>query len=213
MNKGRFISLEGGEACGKTTQGNLIQEYLNSKNIPYITSREPGGTPTGEMIRDILQHHASGEELSYCTEVLLFAASRAQHVDKVIKPNLEKGKWVICDRFQDSSTVYQGAGRELGAELVLKAAEISVRNNWPDITFFLDCPREISYERLHGRGQKLDTFEKEAESFHQRVYDAYKGLAQKNPDRIKSIDASKNPEEMFNQIQPYLEQLVIEYKS
>lgn len=207
--RGVFVTLEGAEGCGKSTQSGLLAAFLREKGLEVVTSREPGGTPTGEMIRDILQHHASGEDIAPAAEVLLFAASRAQHLANVILPALERGAWVVCDRFVDSSLAYQGGARELGFEPVLAANEIALGGVWPDVTFWLDVPLETALGRVVARGAHPDRFESEETAFHQRVHDAYGALAERFPERILRLDAAAAPEtvfaELLRSLGPFLE--------
>lgn len=205
MARGVFISLEGAEGCGKSTQSDLLASHLRSRGLEVVTTREPGGTPTGEMIRDILQHHASGENIAPGAEVLLFAASRAQHVANVIRPALVRGAWVVCDRFVDSSLAYQGGARGLGLEPVLAANEIALAGVWPDVTFWLDLPLESALARVVARGEHPDRFESEETAFHQRVHEAYARLAARFPERIVRLDALKTAEEVFADLLTALE--------
>lgn len=187
--RGRFISLEGPEGCGKSTQAGLLAAYLREHGLTVRMTREPGGTPTGEMIREILQHHASGEDISPEAEVLLFAASRAQHVARVIRPALERGEWVICDRFVDSSLAYQGAARGMGIETVLAANEVALGGLWPDVTLWFDLPVDVALTRVVSRGADADRFESETRAFHQKVAEGYRELAKRFPERIVRVDA------------------------
>ncbi len=200
IEPGKFISLEGGEGCGKSTQASLLKSELESRDISVVMTREPGGTPTGEMIRDMLQHHASGEDISPIAEVMLFAASRAQHVNNVIRPALAEGKWVICDRFVDSSLAYQSGGREIDLERVLRVNEIALDGCWPDCTLWFDLPLEQSHGRMAERGAAPDRFESEARIFHQRVGEMYVQLHQRFPDRIQRIDARHSVEEVASEV-------------
>ncbi len=203
--RGVFISLEGAEGCGKSTQSALLADFLRVKGLEVVTTREPGGTPTGEMIRDILQHHASGEDIAPGAEVLLFAASRAQHVAHVIRPALERGDWVVCDRFVDSSLAYQGGARGLGIDTVLAANEIALDGVWPDVTFWLDLPLDAALGRVVARGAHPDRFESEETAFHQRVHDAYAALAVRFPERIVRLNAAAAPEAVFAELLEGLE--------
>ena len=197
---GRFISLEGSEGCGKSTQAQLLCRRLEAAGLEVLTTREPGGTPTGEMIRNILQHHASGEDIAPEAEVLLFAASRAQHVAHVIRPALERGDWVICDRFVDSSLAYQGGARGLGIDPVLHANEVALAGLWPDRTFWFDLPVETALARVVARGAHPDRFESEEIDFHQRVADAYRDLAARFPDRMIAIPSTDDPDRIFERV-------------
>ena len=165
-----------------------------------VLTREPGGTPTGEMIRNMLQHHASGEDIAPTTEVLLFAASRAQHVRHVIRPALEAGKWVICDRFVDSSLAYQSGGRGIELEEVLTVNAFALEDCWPAKTLWFDLPVEQALERVSDRGEAPDRFESEQLAFHQRVALTYQALAKRFDDRYVRIDASEDLEGVTDQV-------------
>ncbi len=199
-SKGRFISLEGCEGCGKSTQAVLMKTQLEALGVTVIMTREPGGTPTGEMIRDMLQHHATGENITPAAEVLLFAASRAQHVTNVIRPALEQGHWVICDRFVDSSLAYQAGGRGIPLEQVLAVNEYALDGCWPDVTLWFDVTVETALERMADRGAHPDRFESEAGSFHQKVAQMYGVLHKCFKDRIVRLDASQSIEDIAAQV-------------
>jgi dTMP kinase len=205
MPRGRFISLEGNEGCGKSTQTSFLRERLEAAGHRVVLAREPGGTPTGEMIRDLLQHHASGEDIRPRAEVMLFAASRAQLVDNVIRPALERGDWVICDRFVDSSLAYQGFGRGIGLETVLRVNEIAVAECWPDVTFWFDLPVHTALERIAGRGGRPDRFESEERAFHERVAEGYRCLASHFSERFQWVDADRPAEQIAEELWRRLE--------
>lgn len=198
--RGIFITFEGPEGSGKSTQVKLLVEKLLEKGVDVVCVREPGGTPTGEAIRGLLQHHASGEPIAPTTEVLLFAASRAQLVSHRILPTLEAGTWVISDRFADSTTAYQGYGRGFDVEAMLDINSFAVQGLVPDYTFLLDLPVEEGLERITRRSEitekALDRIESEAISFHQRVREGYLQLAQRYKDRFTVVDALQEPEVM-----------------
>lgn len=204
--EGVFLSLEGPEGCGKSTQGALLADWLRSFGLSVVTTREPGGTPTGEMIRDILQHHASGEEIAEETEMLLFAASRAQHVAHVIRPALQQGTWVVCDRFVDSSLAYQGVARGMGLDRVLEANELALNGLWPNITLWFDLSVETCLERVSARKGRPDRFEAEAPVFHRKVSEAYAQLADRFADRFVRIPAADGVEVIAKRVQDVLRQ-------
>lgn len=204
--RGRFLSLEGSEGCGKSTQAERLADALRGRGARVVMTREPGGTPTGEMIRDILQHHASGEDISPAAEVLLFAASRAQHVTHVIRPALERGDWVICDRFLDSSLAYQGGARGFGIDEVLDANRLALDGLWPDLTLWFDLPVESALARVVARGAHPDRFESEELAFHHRVAEAYAELTRRFPERIFPVAAEAGPDEVFGQVWAQIEQ-------
>lgn len=193
---GGFISFEGGEGCGKSTQVTLLRQNLLERGHEVVLTREPGGTPTGEMIRDILQHHASEEDICVPAEILLFAASRAQHVAHVIRPALERGAWVLCDRFVDSSLAYQAGGREMDLETVLMVNETALAGTWPECTIWYDLPFEVATARMVERGAPPDRFESEQGEFHQRVASMYAELATRFPERIQRVNADQSIEEV-----------------
>lgn len=205
--KGLFITVEGGDGAGKSTQIRNIESFFSEKGFSVLHTREPGGTRIGEMLREILLDR-SNTEMDAVTEMLIYAASRAQHVRELIVPALESGSVVICDRFVDSSIAYQGFGRELG-EMV---AEVNMRATGglrPDITFWLDIDPKLGKERAAGAGS-LDRLELEKLDFHYRLYEGYKSLAGSEPERIKRIDASRTKDEMRDEIYSFLEALCAE---
>lgn len=198
MNTPRFISLEGCEGCGKSTQAAVLRDWIQAKGGEVVMTREPGGTPTGEMIRDLLQHHVSGEAIAPTTEVLLFAASRAQHVAHVIQPALEAGKWVVCDRFLDSSLAYQAGGRGIDLEEVFSVNAFALQGCLPSLTLWFDVPVETALARVADRGEQPDRFESENIAFHTRVSEAYAKLHQRFPDRVVRIDSGGDVESVSN---------------
>ena len=197
MSKGYFITFEGPDGCGKTTQIELVKEYLSSKGFDIVLTREPGGTPISEKIRAILLDPDNKEE-SGVTEALLYAASRAQHVAEKIKPALEEGKVVLCDRFMDSSLAYQAYARGLGED-VISINMFAIQGCSPDLTIFLDLDPEIGQKRQVERG-KLDRLEQEGLSFQKKVYDGYQQLIKKYPDRIKVVNADRDPDSISKDI-------------
>lgn len=198
--RGIFLSLEGPEGCGKSTQAGLLKTWLEERGKTVVLTREPGGTPTGEKIREILQHHASGEPIAVPAELLLFAASRAQLVANVIRPALDRGEWVLCDRYIDSSLAYQGYGRETSVRDLLNLNEFAVGGLWPERTLFFNLSVEEAFARVHSREGELDRFEAEEKQFHQRVLDGYQQLASRFEDRYRTIDASQSIEDVFAQV-------------
>lgn len=197
MSKGYFITFEGPDGCGKTTQIERLREYLSSKGFDIVLTREPGGTPISEKIRAILLDPENKEE-SGVTEALLYAASRAQHVAEKIKPALEEGKIVLCDRFMDSSLAYQAYARDLGED-VISINMFAIQGCSPDLTIFLDLDPEIGQKRQVERG-KLDRLEQEGLSFQKKVYDGYQQLIKKYPDRIKVVNADRDPDSISKDI-------------
>lgn len=204
MTRGRFITLEGPEGAGKTTQARRLIARLKSAGLDVVYTREPGGTPTGEAIRELLQHDKAGEPLCPETEIFLFAASRAQLVRRVILPALAGGKVVVCDRFVDSTTAYQGYGRGFDIEQVLAINAFAIDGAVPDLTLLLDVPVELGLDRVHGRQQALfadmDRIEREERAFHERVRGGYLALARRFEGRFRVIDATRSPEEVEQEV-------------
>lgn len=207
MTKGLFISVEGSDGSGKSTQLENIKKYYENKGVTILATREPGGTKISEKLRTILLDKAN-TEMSPVTEMMIYAASRAQLVEEVIKPALERGEVVICDRFIDSSIAYQGYGRGLG-DMVESVNLYAIGGVMPDLTIFLDLDPELGRQRVQSRyGQEqMDRLEQEKMDFHYRVYEGYKALAKAYPDRIVSIDASRSIEEMRDDIYAKLDKL------
>lgn len=191
MVRGRFITFEGCEGSGKSTQLKLLSAYLDKEGIPYVTTREPGGSPIAEDIRKII---LDGKNMAMCDEceAMLYAASRIQHIKEKVLPALEAGKLVICDRFIDSSLAYQGFARGLGfdyiAEINKKAFELCT----PDLTIFFDITPDKAFERKHG-ADPSDRIELQGASFHGRVYEGYMQLLQKYP-RICAVECADDAE-------------------
>ena len=196
--KGLFITVEGTDGAGKSTQIQLLTDYLKSKGRNVILKREPGGTDISEKIRELILD-VNNKEMSDVAEALLYAASRAQLVHQVIKPALEKGEVVICDRFVDSSIVYQGFARGLGKDMVEEINRFAIDGIMPDITLFFDLSPEIGIKRKM-QDQKLDRMESEKLDFHLKVYEGYKTLSQMYSDRIRRIDANMTIEEVHKQV-------------
>ncbi len=196
MKRGVFISFEGCEGCGKSTQVARLQDRLRAAGHSLLHVREPGGTIVGETIRHLLQHTPEAQNMTPESELLLFAASRAQLVREKIQPALADGIHVLADRFWDSTTVYQGAGRKLNPVAVRIINKFAVGDCVPDLTFLLDVPVEIGLERAMARHAKPDRMESESLAFHQAVRQAYLRLAEEDPLRIAIIDATATPDEM-----------------
>ena len=201
--KAKFITLEGIEGSGKTSSLKRVTNLLDKKDVSYIVTREPGGSSIGEELRTILLDPDT--KISPEVELMLMLSDRKDHVEKIILPNLEKGNWVVSDRFMDSSFAYQGGGRQLDKNLIISLAEY-LNLPQPDLTLLFDLPAEISLSRVMVRG-KLDRFEKEELEFHNRVRKAYLDLAINNTDRIKVIDSSQKLEAMLNNVEQAIEDL------
>lgn len=206
MHKGIFITIEGLDGSGKSTQIPRIKSFLEEKGYEVLLTREPGGTIIGEKIRQILLDK-DHKEMSATTEALLYAASRAQHVEQVIIPALEERKAVLSDRFIDSSIAYQGGGRELGFETVIDINEFAVCGLKPDITILLDIDPEAGLKRVKAV-KGADRLEQEKLDFHRRVREGYRALADMYPDRIKVIDAGKTVEEISREIEDKLDDMI-----
>lgn len=200
----RFISLEGMEGCGKSTQIQRLEEWFSEAGEDVLVVREPGGTPIGEEIRNLLKHHDSGEEMADATELLLFTASRAELTRKRILPHLETGGWVLCDRFLDSTRIYQGVARDLDPEVVRQINAFAVAGTLPGLTLLLDLPLETSMERIRARRRPDDPRDRMEELpmvFYEKVCRGYRDLLTEDPDRVRRIDAGLNPDAVFSQIQ------------
>ena len=192
MTRGRFISFEGTDGCGKTTQLRLLAEKLRAEGQDVLETAEPGGTRIGLQIRSILLDSAN-QELSPTAEMLLYFAGRAQNVDEWILPALERGTTVLSDRFTDSTLAYQGAARGLGSDVVMALHQIACRGLLPDLTIYLDIDLDTSLERAHARNRLIEDkderrMDEQAVEFHHRVRQEYLKLAEMEPDRIKVID-------------------------
>lgn len=206
---GWFITFEGVEGSGKTTQIRLAGEFLRERGLPVVTTQEPGGTPLGDRIRELLLNRG-GFEISGEAEVFLFAAARAQHTDAVILPALEAGKIVLCDRFSDATIAYQAYGRGLPLEPVREICRFASRGLVPHLTILFDLPVEAGLERafrrIAGREGNLreDRFEREHLDFHRRIREGYLAIARQEPGRLKVIDASRGIESTRREVQSVL---------
>ena len=189
--RGILISFEGSEGSGKSTQIAHLAEHLQQIGRKVISTREPGGTEIGEQVRNIIVHNSKGDEMCAETELLLFAASRAQLVREIIAPNLIKGVVVLCDRYIDSSTVYQGVARNLSLDPVQQINQFAVGNVLPDLTIVLDVPTRVSLARIHQRASDLpDRMERENIDFYKKVRDGYLVLARSLPKRFFVVDGT-----------------------
>jgi dTMP kinase len=208
-----FITFEGVEGSGKTTQIERLKRYLTQKGIPCKVTREPGGCPIGERVRKILLN-PNHQEMSPLSELLLYEASRAQHVREVIKPLLRKEGVILCDRFSDASIAYQGYGRKVDLKWVEKLNHLSSQGVKPDLTLLLDCPSDVGIKRALQRNEALkrekeDRFEREKIQFHQRVRRGYLSIAKKEPDRVKVIDTREGEEKVFEKIRRIVDKLLV----
>src|SRR5258708_39223682 len=195
-----FITFEGSEGCGKSTQVRRLAEHLKRSGIPHLVTREPGGTPIGESIRELLQFAPHNSNMTPETELLLFGASRSQLVREVIKPALERSMCVIADRFFDSTTVYQGAARKLDPEMIERLNAFVVGDCVPDITFVLDVDAATAESRMQRESRKADRMEQQPAEFYERVLEGYRDLAAHGPKRIVTIDGSGDVDEIEKQI-------------
>ncbi len=207
-----FITFEGIEGCGKTTQLGMLDDYLQQKGRRVMITREPGGTKLGERVRDILLN-TDGMNISSWAELFLYATCRAQLVKEVIKPALEGDNIVICDRFYDSSVAYQGYGRGLDLEPLIAINRCVTGGIIPDITFILDCPPEAGLKRAWGRinagGEvREDRFERETIEFHRAVREGYLEIARREPERVKVIDGNREIGEVHKEISDIVEKIV-----
>ena len=195
MQKGLFITFEGADGCGKTTQLNNVKAFLEKKGFDVVTTRDPGALDIGQKIRNILLHH-DGVVADRC-EMFLFLADRAQHVETFIKPAIEQGKIVLCDRHTDSTIAYQGYGREQDIKLLNDLNKIAINGLLPDMTLLFDVSTEVAQQRV---GSEKDRMESAGIEFHKKVRNGYLELQKQNPDRIKLIDANNTIDEVFEDV-------------
>jgi len=207
-----FITFEGIEGCGKSTQAKRLVNRLKELAVPLVFTLEPGGTSVGQKIRRILLD-SRNQHLSPLAELLLYAADRAQHVEEVIKPALEQEKWVLCDRFFDATTVYQGYARGLDMKLIVTLNEKASPGIRPDITFLIDCAVEVGLERALKRNkiqfqEGQDRFEREKKDFHETVREGYLHMAMEDPERFVVVDGTLKEDELeeiiFKHVEPFI---------
>ena len=197
-SRGKFITFEGCDGCGKSTQLKKFSEYLMKEGIAHIFTREPGGGKISEAIREILLNGKNAEMTDEC-EALLYAAARVQHLHDRVEPALNEGKLVVCDRYVDSSLAYQAFARGLGREFIEKINAYALEKYLPDLTVFIDLSPEAAFLRKHGADEN-DRLEQAGMAFHNRVYEGYKILAKENPERIVCVDGNQTPDEIFCQV-------------
>jgi len=199
VQRGRFITFEGGEGAGKTTQARLLVERLRAAGLDVIQTREPGGSPGAEEIRNIA---VSGEadRWSPRTETLLMYAARSDHLERTIRPALAAGSWIVCDRFADSSRVYQGAGGGVSESLIEALDAAVVDGDQPDLTLVFDLPVDVGLERAFGRGLFETRFESKGVAFHQKLRDGFLDVAERHPDRCVVIDATGEVDEVSERL-------------
>jgi dTMP kinase len=206
MSRGKFITLEGGEGVGKTTNLSFIKEYLQQQGLTVTVTREPGGTLLAEKIRQLVLDKDS-ERIGDTTELLLMFAARAQHIQHVIAPALAQGQWVLCDRFTDATYAYQGGGRKLSLETIALLEQLVQGELRPDLTLLLDAPIEIGMERAQKRGA-FDRFEAEKIGFFTRVRQMYLSRAAQQPARIKIIQSNQSLAKVQQEIVTVLKQFI-----
>jgi dTMP kinase len=206
VSRGLFVTLEGGDGSGKTTQAELLEEWLVERGRTVVRTREPGGTEVGIEVREIVLHHRG--DIAPRAEALLYAADRAHHVATVVRPALERGHVVIQDRYVDSSVAYQGAGRVLDPHEVRQLSEWATEGLMPDLTLLFDLPPEVARKRLDGVRTRYDRLEAEAEAFHDRVRAAYLEIAESYPARIAVIDATDPVEAIAADVRKLVEPLL-----
>ena len=215
--RGKFITFEGLDGCGKSTQLEKLASVLRAERIDLLTTREPGGTDIGERIRSVLLDSRTAG-LDPMAEMALMFASRAQQITQIIVPALESGKWVLCDRFTDSTEAYQGGGRQLGSDAVLQLHKVLCRGLWPDLTILMDSDVEHSVKRARRRnkvavdGAQADEnrFEKENYEFFSRVQQAFRAIARREPQRVAMVDARRPAEAVHPEIVAIVRQRLLD---
>ncbi|APH45681.1 dTMP kinase [Microbacterium sp. 1.5R] len=205
-DSGVWITLEGGDGSGKTTQSNLLGQWLTDAGRTVVRTREPGGSEVGQLIRDIVLHHRG--DIAPRAEALLYAADRAHHVATVVRPALARGEVVLQDRYLDSSVAYQGAGRVLDGDEIRDLSLWAAEGALPDLTVLLDLDPESARVRLDSADKPFDRLEAEKTEFHARVRDAYLALAQAEPERFLVLDAAATPENIAEQIRDRVSTLI-----
>lgn len=205
MTTGVFITLEGGEGAGKSTQLKLLEERLVTHEIDIVRTREPGGVPSAETIRDLL---VNGETDKWrpLTETLLHFAARHEHISRLVQPALDRGQWVLCDRFADSTTAYQGYAQNIDLETIATLYRLAVGNLEPNLTIILDLPVEVGLERAEDRGIGGTRYEKMGIEFHKRLRDGFLQIAANNPHRCSILDATQSIEEISEYIMALVEE-------
>ncbi len=196
--KGKFITFEGCDGCGKSTQLKKLSEYLTAQGIPHVFTREPGGGKISEAIREILLNGKNAEMTDEC-EALLYAAARMQHLHDKVAPALKEGKLVICDRYVDSSLAYQAYARGLGEPFIRQINEMALKNYLPDATVFIDLTPADAFKRKRGADEN-DRLEQAGMAFHERVYAGFVAIAEQEPQRYIRIDGKQTPDEIFAQV-------------
>jgi len=208
---GLFITVEGVEGAGKSTNLSFIVDCLEQSGIEVVCTREPGGTPFAESVRELLLAPRE-ENVDAVTELLLMFAARSQHLNALIRPAIAAGKWVVCDRFTDATYAYQGGGRELGFDLVAKLEDLVQGDFRPDRTFYLDVPLELGMQRVIARGEK-DRFELEQTKFFERVRNTYLSMVDREPERFILIDASQSLEAVQSDVRAKVDGLLADFQN
>ena len=196
--RGKFITFEGCDGCGKSTQLKMLSEYLTENSVAHVFTREPGGGKISEAIREILLNGKNAEMTDEC-EALLYAAARMQHLADRVEPALAQGKLVVCDRYVDSSLAYQAYARGLGVDFIGRINAKALEKYPPDVTVFIDLTPEDAFKRKHGADEN-DRLEQAGMAFHKRVYDGYKALEKAYPERIVAVDGKQTPQQIFAQV-------------
>lgn len=204
---GKFITIEGIEGAGKSTQLTFIQQYFAEQNQSITVTREPGGTELGEQIRELLLTPRS-QGMASDTELLLMFAARAEHIEQIIQPALCRGEWVLSDRFTDATFAYQGGGRGIAQQRITEIADWTLKDLKPDLTLLFDLPVEVGQQRVLSRNESIDRFEQEKVDFFQRIRDCYLERAKQDPSRIKVIDANHSIADIQTQITAILDMLI-----
>ncbi|MGG3279006.1 dTMP kinase [Paenibacillus solani] len=204
-----FITLEGGDGSGKTTMMGRVAAFMQNHSIPYLITREPGGIEIAEKIRSIILDPAH-TAMDPRTEALLYAAARRQHLAEKVEPALKQGLTVLCDRFVDSSLVYQGYARGLGMDEVWSINQFAIDTRMPDLTLLFDIEPEIGLSRIAANAEReLNRLDMEALAFHEKVREGYLLVAERNPERIRKLDASKTPAQVERELIRYLEEAIL----
>lgn len=196
-----FITIEGGEGSGKSTLIKKLVTTLSSDGHQVVVTREPGGTPFGEVVRHLVLDPGHDFTIGARAEMMLFLSSRVQHIEEIIQPALDDGKVVVCDRFNDSTIAYQGSARNLGVDYVESLCNLACQNLQPNLTFFLDIAPDKAFERLQ---RDMDRMEGEKITFHERVRSGFKALQEKHPERVHIIDATQTPDEVYGKVSQIL---------
>ena len=209
--RGKFITLEGAEGVGKSTNMTFVTNYLHEKKVPVVVTREPGGTPLAEQIRELVLAKRD-EDMASMTELLLIFAARAQHLATVIVPALERGEWVLCDRFTDATYAYQGGGRGLSVQVIAELENLVQQQLRPDLTLLLDVDTVTGMERVKQRAE-LDRFESEQQQFFTDVRATYLKLAEQYPERFRIVDAGQTLNAVQQDLRKHLDQLLLEHEA